>query len=64
MIEAGSGGAGKPGLGGVVVDVLGDGGQRAAYDTRLRPAADTSGPAGLDNHRNPVMTSHRPSGEP
>jgi hypothetical protein len=27
-------------------------------------AADISGPAGLDNHRTPVMASHRPGGEP
>src|SRR5216683_7452875 len=31
---------------------------------RLCPAADISGPAGLDNHRTPVMASHRPGGEP
>ena len=36
----------------------------AAYDTRLCPAADISGPTGLDNHRNPVMASHRLGGEP
>jgi hypothetical protein len=31
---------------------------------RLCPAADIPEPAGLDNHRNPVMASHRPGGEP
>jgi len=35
-----------------------------AYDTRPCPAAGISGPAGLDNHRNPVMASHCPGGEP
>jgi hypothetical protein len=30
---------------------------------RLCPAADIPEPAGLDNHRNPVMASHRPGGE-
>ena len=28
-----------------------------------RHASDISGPAGLDNHRNPVMASHRPRGD-
>jgi hypothetical protein len=36
----------------------------AAYDTRLGPAAGIPGPAGLDNHRNPVTTSYHPGGEP
>jgi len=36
----------------------------AAYDTRPCPAAGISGPAGLDYHRNRVMASHRPGGEP
>jgi hypothetical protein len=36
----------------------------AAYDTRLCPAADIPGPAGLDHHRNPVATSSPPGSEP
>ena len=36
----------------------------AAYDTLLCPAADIPERAGLDNHRNPVMASHHPGGEP
>jgi hypothetical protein len=36
----------------------------AAYDTRLGPAAGIPGPAGLDNHRDPVTTSYHPGGEP
>jgi len=40
----------------------------ATYDTHVCPAVvcpavDISGPAGLDNHRHPVTTSHRPGGE-
>jgi hypothetical protein len=36
----------------------------AAYDTRLGPAADIPGLAGLDNHRIPVKASNPPGGEP
>ena len=36
----------------------------AAYETRLCPVAGISGPAGLDNHRNPATTSYHPGGEP
>jgi hypothetical protein len=35
----------------------------ATYDTHVCPAVDISGPAGLDNHRHPVTTSHHPGGE-